>query len=107
MPTFDPSHPSNERLICLSFERIQSEYAALEIFNTELFRCLYVKKEKEIKDALGGRLAIAERWISEKASRRIGRIALESALKRQAVSLQVRSCSCSRFAWLAETHRSK
>jgi homoisocitrate dehydrogenase len=48
--------------------------------NTE---CLYVKKEREFLDDSGKRVAVAERVITEVASRRIARIALDLALRRR------------------------
>ena len=53
--------------------------------NTE---CLYVKRERESRDpATGLRVAIAERQISEFASRRIAKVAFDSALKRHSIRL--------------------
>ncbi|KAL9644247.1 hypothetical protein ABK040_005708 [Willaertia magna] len=48
--------------------------------NTE---CLYVKREKLIDDPEKGKVAIAERIISEKASKRIARVAFKLALQRR------------------------
>lgn len=51
--------------------------------NTE---CLYVQKERWAMDSnLGGKVAIAERYISEKASRRIARLAFTVARQRRSV----------------------
>jgi len=47
--------------------------------NTE---CLYVKKEKLTTDSDGKRIAIAERHISEKASKRIGHMGFKLAVQR-------------------------
>ncbi|KAI3643569.1 hypothetical protein MP228_013124 [Amoeboaphelidium protococcarum] len=49
--------------------------------NTE---CLYVKREREYLDSNGRKSAVAERLITEYASRRIGRMAYISTLKRAA-----------------------
>ncbi|BFZ53094.1 homoisocitrate dehydrogenase [Savitreella phatthalungensis] len=71
--------------------------------NTE---CLYVKEERLTNETAGSRVAEAIRRISEKASSRIGRMAFEIALQRQAIRQANPGSSLHKSPKVTVTHKS-
>ena len=71
--------------------------------NTE---CLYVKEERLTESAPGSRVAEAIRRISEKASTRIGKMAFDIALQRQAIRDRNPGSSIHKSPKVTVTHKS-